>query len=250
MNKFISIIVLTFASTVAFAIDCTALVPYGYPVISKPTESTQVLCRRMYVLEHSPTRKTAYWSAENIFGPNVMIEGKRNDAFKADPDVKSGDRAELEDYYKSEYDRGHLAPVGNMKVNNQAMVESFYLSNVVPHVPGNNRAIWNALEGYAREIAIARSHVYVISGPIYEGPVRTIGTNKVAVPTKLYKIFVDTRSQTVLVFIIPNVPYYATDLPRFISTMSEVEKRTGIKFFPELKTKLTESTTLWGKTSN
>lgn len=250
MIRILGAILLSLVSSVAIAIDCAELVPYGFPTIINQQESTNVLCRRMYVLEHSPTRKTAYWSAENVFGPNVLTVGKRTDAFKADTDLKVGERAELSDYYKSEYDRGHLAPVGDMKVNGQAMLESFYLSNIIPQVAGNNRAIWSALEGYVRELAVARGHIYVISGPIYEGPVRTIGLNKVAVPTKMYKILVDTKSKAMLVFIIPNVPYTEKDLYRFIASRAEVEKRTGINFFPTLADKLTESTTLWGKTSN
>jgi len=53
--------------------------------------------------------------------------GRTND-FREDYKVKTGS-ASLSDYKGSGYDRGHLAPAGDMKWSSSVMSESFYMSN-------------------------------------------------------------------------------------------------------------------------
>ena len=46
------------------------------------------------------------------------------------------------------------------------MVESFYLSNVVPQNLENNAGFWNRFEMYCRDLTKKYSSVYIISGPL------------------------------------------------------------------------------------
>ena len=46
------------------------------------------------------------------------------------------------------------------------MVESFYLSNVVPQNLENNAGFWNRFEIYCRDLTKKYSSVYIISGPL------------------------------------------------------------------------------------
>jgi endonuclease G len=200
----------------------------------------------MYVVEHSPSRKTPYWSAEYVVADNLKIKKKRVNAFRADPDLPSRVAAHPSDYDGSGWDQGHASPVGNMYADTIAMLESFYLSNMFPHHPKNNRVGWRVLESIVREQAIARGAVYVITGPIYDSKVDvTIGKNKVAVPTRLYKIVVDPRHHVTMSFIAPNSPLPASELPFAIVKIADVEKATGITFFPLLRLPFRESTMIW-----
>jgi endonuclease G len=70
--------------------------------------------------------------------------GRTND-FREDYKVTTGS-ASLSDFKGSGYDRGHLAPAGDMKWSSTAMSESFYMSNMSPQKPGFNRGIWKKLE--------------------------------------------------------------------------------------------------------
>ena len=89
----------------------------------------------------------------------------RSDDFRADPEIITGSAA-LVDYRGSGYDRGHLAPAADMKWSEEAMSESFYMSNMSPQAPGFNRGIWKSLESRVRSWAVENGTVYVVTGGI------------------------------------------------------------------------------------
>ena len=61
--------------------------------------------------------------------------------FKEDPAIPNKFRAKLTDYFRSGYDRGHMAPAADIKNSQDALSETFYLTNIAPQVgPGFNRA--------------------------------------------------------------------------------------------------------------
>lgn len=43
-------------------------------------------------------------------------------------------RAKLQDYFRSGYDRGHMVPAADAKFSQDAMDETFLLSNIAPQV--------------------------------------------------------------------------------------------------------------------
>lgn len=121
-----------------------------------------LLCRKGYLLAHDPSRKTPIWVAEHLTHDKAGASLARTNNFQPDPDLEEGERAELSDYKGSGYDRGHMAPAGDMRWDQQAMVESFYLSNMVPQVGrGMNQGIWKDLEEKVRQWALNRGEVYI-----------------------------------------------------------------------------------------
>lgn len=125
------------------------------------------------------------------------------------------------------------------------MKESFYLSNMVPQQgAGMNRGIWKALEEKVRNWAIDRGELYIYTGPVYiisEDRMRRIGTNKVAVPTHVYKIVYDPAQQEAIAFLMPNIKLKTKDMPQFIVSVRTIENETGLDFLSGLKASLQES---------
>ena len=118
----------------------------------------------------------------------LAVKEERTDKFLPDPDVR-GAKAYSNDYTKSGYDRGHMAPAADMKWSKQAMAESFYMSNICPQNPNLNRGDWNDLEEKSRQWAKKYGAVYIACGPVYDhGKPKRIGNNKVAVPDAFYKV--------------------------------------------------------------
>mgnify|MGYP002228685760 FL=1 len=101
-----------------------------------------------------------------------------------------GERASAtnEDYTRSGYDRGHMAPAGDMKWSAKAMRESFYLSNICPQKPGLNRGIWKDLEEQARLWAKENGSLLIVTGPVITDDLKRLGKNRVGIPKTFYKV--------------------------------------------------------------
>lgn len=209
--------------------DCHEYTTYGIP-----GSSDDLLCRKGFLLAHDPNLKTPIWVIEHLTKEKASDTRVNRTAFKPDPDLPRDKRAELTDYTGSGYDRGHMAPSADMKWDAQAMAECFYLSNMVPQVgKGMNQGIWKILEKKVRDLAILKGEVYIYTGPIYEQAQRptTIGPNKVAVPTALFKIIFEPDIPKATAFIMLNKNLDGYDLPNFVVSVREVEEETGLDFF-------------------
>lgn len=99
-----------------------------------------------------------------------------------------GASATNEDYTRSGYDRGHMAPAGDMKWSAKAMRESFYLSNICPQKPGLNRGIWKDLEEQARLWAKENGSLLIVTGPVITDDLKRLGKNRVGIPKTFYKV--------------------------------------------------------------
>lgn len=207
-----------------------------YATLGIPGQQGELLCRQGFLLSHSAERKTPIWVIEYLTAEKANGRLPRLNKFAPDPDLEEGERAELSDYKNSGYDRGHMAPSADMRWDQQAMEECFFLSNMVPQVgKGMNQGIWKNLEESVRSWAVNRGAVYIFTGPIYEGGVnKTIGVNKVAVPTHIYKIIYDPQKAEAIAFIMPNASLKTEDTPKYIVTIRDVEKKTGLNFLSNL----------------
>lgn len=216
------------ASVYADGLDgCQEHVKYGAPS-TNPT----LLCRVGYALSHNATHKVPDWVAYHLTAQKMQGTHPRSNDFRPDPDLEKGKRAELKDYKGSGFDRGHMAPAAAMKWSAKAMSESFLLSNMAPQVgAGFNRGIWKNLEGKVREWTAARGELYVVTGPIYaSGTHKHIGKNKVTVPTHFYKVIFDPVSVDVIAFVLPNKKNPSSKLPTYITSVDDVESKTGLDF--------------------
>lgn len=157
---------------------------------------------------------------------------ERSDHFKPDPLVH-GDPVVTSDYSKSGYDRGHMAPAADMKWSEQAMRESFYMTNICPQIHNLNAGDWKDLEELARDWAQQYGSIYIACGPIVEPHYQTIGkTHSIAVPSAFYKVFLrrTRKGWASIGFIMPNTAGNRP-LMTYMLSVDEVEERTGIDFF-------------------
>lgn len=192
----------------------------------------RALCYQSFAVLYSPLSKTPVFVAERL--DKAQLEDakgeKRTNRFFADARLRKTERAELEDYKGSGFDRGHMAPAGDMP-SAQAMAQSFSLANMVPQAPKNNQKPWNGIEQATRKYVMrAKGDVYVISGPVYEGKLNTIGVNRVWVPKYLYKLVYDPATGRAWAHWIENTNEARVTRP---ITYEELVRRTNIEFLPK-----------------
>lgn len=214
--------------------DCPQFAPYGAPISPQVEADVQYLCKLNYALQYSNNTKTATYVLEHVTKESITGTAKRKDDFRADPSIPKQYQSLLSDYAGQPYDRGHLSPAGDNTQNAAVMSESFFLSNMVPQNQNNNRGIWKQLETKVRDYVLKTGDVYVVSGPIYDKAFKTIGSNKVGVPTRLYKVIIDVKNKKASAYIFPNTALPVQDLPKYQVSISEVEIATGINFNPKL----------------
>ena len=204
-----------------------------------PTTTTNSLVSHdYYSLSYAEKYEQPEWVAYELFGDNLRKENKaeRHSSFKSDPKVTTGS-AKPSDYTRSGYDRGHLAPAADMSFSEDAMKQSFYMSNISPQEPSFNRGIWRELEEQTRDWCLVAEHFYVVVGPVLSQRVkRRFGKGKaLAAPRAYYKVLLDLKGpdQKAIGFIMPNEKSDAP-LSDYMVSVDEVEALTGIDFFHEL----------------
>lgn len=154
--------------------------------------------------------------------------------FEADENVAGC--AQPSAYQYSGYDRGHMAPAGDMKWDAQAMQESFYMTNMCPQIKALNTGAWNSLESRVREWAKRDEALIVATGPILSKEMPTIGGNAgIAVPPRFYKVILAYKANPMraIAFIYDNAKS-RTPLSKHAVSVDEVEAATGIDFFASL----------------
>jgi len=234
MKKMLSLALLFPAVAFANPINenCPQHVIHGAP-ISSITENTQYICHGNYAIHYRYDVKVAEFVVEHLDEADITGPAKRKDDFRTDPLVDDDKEAHPEDYAGSGYDRGHLVPAADNRADQEQMSESFYLTNMMPQDPGNNRVIWRIMEKGVRNTAAAGNDIYVVSGTIFDEGFKTIG-NGVGVPTRVWKVVYNRTNGETLAFLLPNQKYSSKEIPNFTVTVNDVEEATGINFFPEL----------------
>jgi len=195
---------------------------------------TQEICFEAFAVLHSGLSRTPLYSAEHLLRANVeaAAELSRKDSFHPESSLPAQDRAELSDYARSGYDRGHMSPNADF-ANRTAQAQSFSLANMVPQVHANNAGIWAGIEGAARKLAVQEGELYVVSGPAFIGSdIKQVG--RVLVPTHLWKVLYSPKQQRAGAYLVTN------DETREYSTVSvfDLEKMVGISLLPGLPQKV------------
>ena len=209
-------------------------VAYELPRLNN-NQPEQIIEHIGYTVSYNPTWLVPNWVAYELTAVETGGEQERSNHFKPDPLVE-GDPVVTSDYSKSGYDRGHMAPAADMKWSEQAMRESFYMTNMCPQLHNLNAGDWKDLEEMARSWAQQYGNIYIACGPIVEAEYPTIGkTHTIAVPAAFYKVFLRQTKEgwTSIGFIMPN---QAGNRPlmTYMLTVDEVEAQTGLDFFYNL----------------
>jgi endonuclease G, mitochondrial len=205
----------------------------------KIAAKTKELCNTGFAELHSGVTRTPLYAAEHLT-PERLGQGrglKRTNSFHADDRLPPSERAELADYARSGYDRGHIAPSGDM-FDPQSQHESFSLANMIPQEPSINRGVWERIESGVRRMVKSRGELFVVTGPLFQGgELKRIG-GRVLVPSATFKAIYAPNRQEAGAYLVGNVP---GALPQVVS-IAELNKMAGLDIFPALSAQVKHRT--------
>ena len=189
-----------------------------------------------FAVHFNSTLGIANCAAYELVNKELNGAAERAGEFMQDPDVKGCPSPQ--DYVGSGMDRGHLVPAGDLKWNPQAMRQSFLLTNVCPMHKALNEGGWAKLEEKVREWTARDSALLVFTGPVVSEGDTTLASGRVTVPGAYYKVIMApcVRPMRAIAFIYPN-RHSGGRLRQYAVSIDEVERHTGLDFFPTLPQK-------------
>jgi len=228
--------------------------PWGAPVAGPGSDNEWLLVQRDYVIHYDGDLRIPLLTAERV-DEERLNQLHRTDCFRRDVRIDAPMDSKPTDYKEPIFDQGHLAAFANQTSSKIAGNNSFVMSNMVPQTCQFNRGIWQILEGVTRGWAKDKGTVYVITGSIMDrnsdgqrdaddAAARMLSKNeqsRVAIPTSFYKIIAaiaDDDSVETLTIVMPHNqanpkgPAATEYLTNHITSIADIEGRTGFEFFP------------------
>ena len=220
--------------------EVAASLKYELPKITNTGVSEKLVEHIGYTVSFNTKHNIPNWVAYDLTSEEVAGVTPRAKHFEPDPQII--DCPTTDDYKNSGYDRGHMAPAGDMKWSEQAMTESFYLSNICPQNHNLNGGDWKALEEHLRTMATQYEKVYIACGPIISAKPKTIGMyHKVAVPDAFFKVVLRKKgdSWSAIGFMMPNQAGHKS-LNKYAMSVDDIEIITDMDFFYNLPDEIEE----------
>jgi len=200
---------------------------------------TRVFRNEGFMVGYSEWRGNPLWVTYHLHPIDKKKKLKRPSRFKTD--WRSFRRVSHNDYLKSGYDRGHMAP--NYAISNvygrEGQLDTFVMTNITPQRPHLNQKLWQRLEDVeANKFAIWFKDMWVITGPIFDDNITKLRSG-VEIPDAFYKIYIVPAKKKggmpmTLSFIMPQKVKGNESLAKYISSIDEIEKRTGFDFLSQL----------------
>ncbi|HYJ53133.1 MAG TPA: DNA/RNA non-specific endonuclease [Allosphingosinicella sp.] len=192
--------------------------------------SEPIFCHSFYALSYSPARRNPVWTSYRLTGE--MSEqsdrfGRRGYTFARQEGLASSQQPRDGNWTNTGFARGHMTP-DNDAPTCATQADTYWVTNIVPQVPGFNSGLWAGLEGALHDLAIGEGEIFIVTGPIFGAPRRRMGT--IEVPSHLFKaIYVPSRGFA-LAFIASNEnPTRCRIVP-----LADLELQAGIDVFPSL----------------
>lgn len=110
------------------------------------------------------------------------------------------------------------------------------MGNIVPQTRELNQIRWRALEEKeANDFAVRLERVWVVTGPVFDQRIERLASG-VEIPDAFYRIILDEENgqPRVLAFLAPQTVTGNERLSQLLTSVREVERQTGLDFFPEL----------------
>ena len=218
-------------------------------VVSPEGITEQIIRHKGFTVSYNEALLIPNWVAWELTDTEASADVvSRTDEFLPDPAVR-GRQADTRDYSNTGYDRGHMAAAADMKWDKQAMVESFYMTNICPQNRQLNAGLWLEIEQKCRWWAKKYGTLWIACGPIFvRNEAQALGRSEVAIPDAFFKcVAMKVKDKgaaerwTIVAFVLPNTDLDGTS-EDYMFPVANIEALTGYTFFQTLPV---DADTLW-----
>ncbi len=207
-----------------------------------------LLEKQEYTMSYSRDKGTANWVSWHLDEAWIGSAARQND-FRADNTLPSGwYQVNQNDYSLSGFDRGHMCPSADRTFSVDDNSNTFFMTNMMPQAPNNNRIGWANLESYCRSMLAGGYEIYIISGGYgiggdgSNGVASYIANGNVQVPSNTWKVIMIigdgdddvnrvTTNTRVIAIDMPNSQSVSSDWTTYKTTVDDIEMKTGYDFF-------------------
>lgn len=229
-------------------VSCQAFAQTAELVLGNPSNADDsdpnnyLVVRNEFILSYNRSRGAPNWVAWHLSKRDLGRFNREAGSFKVDELLPPESRVKESVYAGSGLELGHMCPSKDRSNRIPVNETTFVMSNVSPQVKRLNAGVWRALELHTQKKVGDRNEAYIYAGCYGE---RRRLKNQVSVPTRCFKIvlFLPNGSND-LERINENTEVVAVDMAntrqvrrpwrRNLTTIAEIEERTGFRFLSTL----------------
>lgn len=203
-----------------------------------------------YALSYNNERGIPNWVSWHL-DIDDLGSAQRSESFLSNPVLPTDwDRVVSGDYTGSGFDRGHNCPSADRTASSEDNKATFFMTNIIPQAPKQNREPWRELEEFSRDLVKDDNELYIIMGNSGLGGIGSNGyaevlRNRVSVPKYVWKVIVvlpegnndllrideDTR---VIAVLMENENIDFEEWYEYRTTVDEIEEIAGFDLLAEL----------------
>ena len=200
--------------------------------INYPNQLT-MLRNTAYLVAYDETRRNPAWVAYRI--PRERLDGKFPRPSRFAPDTRLTVRVTHDDYTRSGFDRGHMAPNHAIasRFGKLAQDETFLMTNVVPQRPALNQGPWRLMEeALTDRAAVNFGEIWVIVGPIYDELAENLASGP-EIPDAFFCVVADSTPSgpRLQAFVMPQDTPRAANFRDYVVAVDAAELQAGLDFF-------------------
>ncbi|TVQ60174.1 MAG: DNA/RNA non-specific endonuclease [Phycisphaerales bacterium] len=237
----------------------------GEPRASRAASRFQRLENDGFIVGYANDLRAPLWAAWTLGGTSQTFDAPRPQLRRWSIDTRAEARATQDDFRvahapgvarQPHFAPGHLASpeaIGRW-YGRTAQIETYLITNAVAMDAGFRVGVWHALELAEDRLFVPRfRRLWVIAGPVFEpdarGEFSRTGDGGVPIPTAFFRVVLDVDGDPADLFrehpeqpvgvralslLIPHDAAEDSRLGAFMTTIGEIESRTGLDLLPNL----------------
>ncbi len=224
---------------------------FGNPSNAGSSANNYYLSKPDFILSYNNSKGTPNWVSWHLSSAWTGNTPRCN-CFKQDRTLPSNFfRATTSDYTGSGFDRGHICPSADRNGSADSNENTYFMTNIAPQAPDNNRRTWVNFENYLRTLVNAGNEIHIVSGVIGSGGTgsngfaSTIDNGNITVPDSFWKVALVlpngtndinrvTTSTRIIAINVPNDQGISSDWTRFRTSVNTIESLTGYDLFENI----------------